>query len=263
MATGGPPGANANPPASGDAAPGGSARQLADLRAEEAVRVCRACRVCRVWGIWGLPGAAVGLPAACRPDADAEPVQMQEQMRRQMQNQPAAAVAGMPGMPGMAGMPGSGAGPGGADNKPPDFHTPEGGVTAFLNALKARDLDRLTEATAIHAQVEARAKNQEIFKRIYDGSLSEQELDDLAKKLEGYQLAGYNPPKSTGRIDIILQKMSGPGPESGPGQNQNPSRFTRLITVRHEKRGWLVCDISGESEFKNPRMMPVQSAAEA
>ncbi len=76
---------------------------------------------------------------------------------------------------------------------------------------RPRDLDRLTEATAIHAQVEARAKNQEIFKRIYDGSLSEQELDDLAKKLEGYQIAGYNPPKSTGRIDIILQKM-GRGP---------------------------------------------------
>jgi hypothetical protein len=154
-------------------------------------------------------------------------------------------MGGMPGMPGMAG---GGAGPQGGDNQPPDFHTPEGGVIAFLNALKARDLDRLTEATAIHAQIEARAKNQETFKRIYDGSLSEQELDDLAKKLEGYTLSGNNPPKSTARIDMIITK-----------RGENNSIVNRIVTVRHEKKGWLVCDISGEGVFKNPSFAPMNT----
>ena len=150
--------------------------------------------------------------------------------------------AGGPGrMAGMPGVPGAGGGRQGADNAPADFHTPEGGVTAFLNALKAKDLDRLTEATAIHAQQEARAKNQEMFKRIYDGSLSDQELDKLAASLEGYQLSGNNPPKSSARIDMIVSK-----------RGKNGSYISRLITVRHEKRGWLVCDISGPAEFKNP-----------
>ena len=255
MATGGQPGANANPPANGDAAPaagsgpaGGAGPPGGGSRP----------------GMPGMPGMPGGM-ANMRPNAPGagsgpspggmqaqmqsqmqNQAQMQNQMRAQMQNQPGGGRgAGMPGMPGMAGMPGSGAGPQGADNNPPDFHTPEGGVTAFLNALKARDLDRLTEATAIHAQVEAAAKNQEIFKRIYDGSLSEQELDNLAKKLEGFQLQGNNTPKSTARIDMIITK-----------RGEQNSIINRLVTVRHEKRGWLVCDISGPAEFKNPRMTP-------
>ena len=39
-------------------------------------------------------------------------------------------------------------------------------------------------------------------------------------------------------------------------RGENNSIINRIVTVRHEKRGWLVCDISGEGEFKNPRMTP-------
>ena len=49
-----------------------------------------------------------------------------------------------------------------ADNKPADFHSPEGAVKAFLAALKAKDLDRLNEATALRArsrQVPPRARS--------------------------------------------------------------------------------------------------------
>ena len=31
-------------------------------------------------------------------------------------------------------------------------------------------------------------RNQEMFKRIFDGTLSESEIDDLAAKLEGYKI---------------------------------------------------------------------------
>ena len=93
------------------------------------------------------------------------------------------------------------------DDRPADFHSPQGAVKAFLSALKAKDLDRLNEATALRAQREASsAKNQELFKKIFDLSLSDSELDELAKKLDGYTIAGENPPKSTGRVDVILQK---------------------------------------------------------
>ncbi len=39
--------------------------------------------------------------------------------------------------------------------EPADFHSPEGAVKAFLSALKAKDADRLNEATALRAQPEA------------------------------------------------------------------------------------------------------------
>ncbi len=189
------------------------------------------------------PGAAGGNPGDMMKG-------MQGQMQNQMQNQMArqGAGAGGPGGPGMMAMAGSRGGAQGGANAPADFHTPEGGVTAFLNALKARDLDRLSEATAIHAQIEAAKKNQETFRRIYDGSLSESELDDLAKKLEDFKIIGENPPKSTGRIDVIISK-----------RGENNSTIHRIVTVRHEKKGWMVCDVSGPAEFKSPRMTPYRA----
>ena len=41
------------------------------------------------------------------------------------------------------------------DNGPANTRTPEGAVRAFLNALQAKDKDRLAEATALRAQNEA------------------------------------------------------------------------------------------------------------
>ena len=156
-------------------------------------------------------------------------------------------AGGMAGRQG-GGMGGPGAGGGlGVDNSPADFHSPTGAVKAFLNALKAKDLDRLNEATALRAQSEASAKNQELFKKIFNLSLSETDLDDLAKALEGYKVAFENPAQSTGRIDVILQKQN---------KNSNGGYFRRKVTVRHEKKGWGVLDIAGAMEFKNPFAMP-------
>jgi hypothetical protein len=146
----------------------------------------------------------------------------------------------------MAGMAGA-AGAAGVDNTPADFHTPTGAVRSFLNALKAKDLDRLNEATALRAQVEASVKSQGLFKKIFDLSLSDSELDELSKKLEGYQILMENPPLSTGRVDVVLQKQD---PESNGGY------FRRKVTVRKEKKGWGVLDIAGPQEFKALNAMP-------
>ncbi len=267
MATGGAPGANPNPAAGGDTAPGASPAPggppgmggMGNMQRPGGGppgnggmgAMQRPGGGPPGGGGPGMMGMASGMGPGAPGGAGGNPGDMMKGMQAGMQNQMArqGGAAGGPGGPGMAGMAGAmggsrSGGPGGAD-APADFHTPEGGVTAFLNALKARDLDRLSEATAIHAQIEAAKKNQDIFKRIYDGSLSASELDDLAKKLEGFKIIGENPPKSSGRIDVIISK-----------NGENNSRINRIVTVRHEKKGWMVCDVSGPAEFKNPRMTP-------
>jgi hypothetical protein len=176
-------------------------------------------------------------------------MQMQMQMQRRMADGNRQGAPGGPGMSGMAGGPGMPGGPGGfnapgGSNAPANFHSPEGAVTAFLNALKAKDLDRLSEAIAIRAPIEATAKNRDIFQRIYDGNLSESELDELARKMEGYQIAGENPAKSSGRVQVLLRKANA----------NNAGWSTRLVVVRHEKKGWGVCDVLGEAVYKSPRM---------
>jgi hypothetical protein len=162
--------------------------------------------------------------------------------------------AGPPGgMPGaMAGaMPGGGMGAGaagkvggnpnaGLDTAVADFSNPTGAVRSFLSALKAKDLDRLSESTALRASREASVKNQDLFQKIIDLELSDSDLDDLAKKLDGYSVAGVSTmQKSTGKIGVIVRK-------TGPGAGYTQ----RTVTVRKEKKGWGVLDIGGPQEFK-------------
>jgi hypothetical protein len=179
---------------------------------------------------------------------------MAAQMQAQMQARAAAGggpggpQAGFPGAGGpQAGYPGGSAGAGaqgaaglGQDHGPADTRTPEGAVRAFLNALQAKDRDRLAEATALRSQAEASTeKAKELFGKIVDMSISDAELDDLAKKLQGFQVAGENAVKSTGRLGIFIDKPTGDG---------GLLRFT--LTVRKEKKGWGVVDIGHSTEFK-------------
>ncbi|MBV8313017.1 MAG: hypothetical protein JO344_21745 [Planctomycetaceae bacterium] len=164
---------------------------------------------------------------------------------------------GYPTGPGSAGLPGGnaqGGYPGGSagaraqgaaglaqDNGPADTRSPEGAVRAFLNALQAKDRDRLAEATALRSQTEASTdKTKELFGRIVNMSISDAEIDDLAKKLQGFHIAGENAPKSTGRRGIYIDK---------PTERGSVLRFT--LTVRKEKKGWGVMDMSSNPiEFK-------------
>jgi len=199
-------------------------------------------------GAGGPPGMSPGMMAGMKPNmmqpGGGNPADMAKMMANRMgMNRPGGA-AGAPGGAANDNVmgPGGGGGPGaaGGDNGPADVHTPEGAVRAFLKALKAKDRDALNEATAGHAYLEAAEKNRDIFKKIFDLELSDSEIDDLAKKLDGYQIVSWNPPKSTGKLDIVIQKAGERG-----------AFYRRRVTVRREKKGWGVMDISGQEEFKS------------
>jgi hypothetical protein len=127
------------------------------------------------------------------------------------------------------------------DTKPVNYHDPRASVKAFLAALKDKDVDRLSEATALRSPYESSAKHRELFQRIVDGSISEAQLNDLAENLEEYTISGEAPVTSTGRLGILVSKKTKTG------------KMQRKITVRKEKAGWKVLDISSIIEFKGFR----------
>jgi hypothetical protein len=99
----------------------------------------------------GAPQMGPGAPGMRGPDMKA----MMGKMGMGAGMAPGAPAGGMPGA--------AGAGAANVDNGPADFGTARGAVRAFLNALKAKDQDRLNEATALRAQLEATTKNQPIW----------------------------------------------------------------------------------------------------
>jgi len=111
-----------------------------------------------------LPGGGMGGMAQqgmqSQQNSQNEMAKMQQRMQAQMKQQ----------MPAAGGQKQGGAG--GGDNKvaagPADVHSPVGAVKTFLDALKARDADRLSEATARRAATESSGKNQEIFGKIIE-----------------------------------------------------------------------------------------------
>jgi len=147
---------------------------------------------------------------------------------------------GSSGIPGSLGLGGNASGP----NEPGDTNSPHGAVKAFLYALKQKDRTRLAEATALRAStVEEGGKYRELFARILDESISDSELDDLASKLEGFTDAGDNQVKSTGRQGVTIRKTQKDG-----------GWIQRTVTLRREKKGWGVLDITGPTEFDNMRV---------
>ncbi len=75
-------------------------------------------------------------------------------------------------------------------------------------------------------------------------TIPDSELDDLASKLDGFQDTGMsNQVKSTGREGVTIQK---PLKEGGWLQ--------RTVTVRREKKGWGVLDITGPTKFDKIQM---------
>lgn len=130
-------------------------------------------------------------------------------------------------------------GMGGQKNDPGDTNSPDGAVKAFLHAVKMKDRDRLAEATALRAVSPTEGgRHRELFSRIFDNSISDAELDDLASQLEGFQVAGFNQVHSTGRQGVTVRK---------PGEKG--AWLQRTITVRKEKKGWGVLDISSQTKF--------------
>ena len=84
--------------------------------------------------------------------------------------------------------------PGGAGNgvgldQQVNFHTPIGAVLAFLHALRVKDPKALEEATALRSPTEAKPRNRDLFSAILEKSLTEEDLNELATKLEGFQIS--------------------------------------------------------------------------
>jgi len=134
-----------------------------------------------------------------------------------------------------------GGGPGGSDgsmNGLAAFRFPNTAVQAFLAALKAKNKERLTQCTALHAPTEAAEKHRKIFAAIIEGSISDDELDEMAKALDGYQVAGLLQATSSGRIGVLISKMDG------------RDRMQRTVMARKEKEGWKVLDVDNALEFK-------------
>jgi len=124
------------------------------------------------------------------------------------------------------------------------FQFPTTAVNAFLAALKAKDKDRLSQATARRSATEAEEKHQKIFAAILEQSISDEELDDLSKALDGFQVMSELPAKSTGRIGVLVGKQSG------------RDFLRRTMMVRKEKDGWKVMDIANMYDFK-PGLPPM------
>jgi len=127
---------------------------------------------------------------------------------------------------------------------PSSYREPMPAAKAFLDAIKAKDLKKIAEATALRAPLEASTRNQKIFLAILEEDLAEEDLDELAKKLEGFQITSYNVPKSSGIFKVTITKPEG------------TSIMRRTITMRREKAGWKVLDISGEGELEKPIVVP-------
>lgn len=154
-------------------------------------------------------------------------------------NQPGGGPANEPGMGGSRFGSGGGApGGGGDDPGPGAFRSPGTAVQAFLSALKAKNKDRLSQATARRAATEAAERNRKIFAAILEQSVSDEELDDMARSLEGFQVTSILPAKSTGQIGVLIGKMD------------NRDRLQRTVQVRREKEGWKVLDFGGVVDFK-------------
>jgi hypothetical protein len=131
-----------------------------------------------------------------------------------------------------------GPGPNGSAGAP-NFHTPVNAVTAFLAALKAKDKDKLTQATAKRAATEAEEKHRKIFSEIIEGSISDDDLDEISKSFDGFKVMYMLNAKSTARIGVVIGKST-----TGGGHLQ------RTIMARKEKDGWKVLDIEDLYNFK-------------
>lgn len=167
-----------------------------------------------------------------------------------------AGASGYPGAGGPTAYPGSGEGGYGAaggrggagtgTSATPDFSNPIKGAETFLAAAKARDPHLLSDSVALRAAQEAEPKTRPYFVKILEGpqSIDEDLLNLLEDALKDMQIVGTNRVSSTARLGVIVSRQNDAGDE-----------IRRTITMRKEKAGWKVADISGPAIIKAPAQM--------
>lgn len=215
-----PPAEAASPPAPGaPAAPGPGA--AADPMSPEAMAMAMQA-----------PGDAANAQAPPGPDAA-----MQAAMEAAMTNDaapgdPSGSIADAIASPGASG--GSG--------KEPSFKYPITGAQAFLDAVKAKDPQKLNDAVALRSRLESSASRRSLFEQILDSSVPSETLQELADAFEGYKIVRLGAVEGTGHQDVILMKAAG------------KDNLQRALTLRKEKAGWKVSDFSGVRKFEGQNL---------
>jgi hypothetical protein len=131
----------------------------------------------------------------------------------------------------------------GAD-QPGNFSNARNAVVSFLNALKAKNIDNLADAVALHAPTEARPENQKLFQSILDASISDEMLSTIAADFDGYRIVRIDKPTTTGTFEVFIAKAIPAPPGVVGGTKVVGLRLLRVVTVRREQAGWKVQDIS-------------------
>jgi hypothetical protein len=136
-----------------------------------------------------------------------------------------------PGAPG-GGTPNSSGTPGGGNSsKSPTIEVAE----KFLEALKAKDLEKLKDVIALRAPLQASPKHRPIFANIRDGQLDEATLAEMSEAFDEMKVTDMNTPKSTGLRGVIVSKT----------EKESNEMISRTIYIRREVAGWKVLDFSG------------------
>jgi hypothetical protein len=126
-----------------------------------------------------------------------------------------------------------------ANAVPKEYNSPIAGAETFLKALASKDPKALADAVALRSRLEASTRNQKYFEAILEENLPEDMLDELVKAFEGMAVQGMNQRKSTNVVGVIVGKT-----------DENGSQISRTLTMRKEKAGWKVQDISDRRVVK-------------
>jgi hypothetical protein len=101
--------------------------------------------------------------------------------------------------------------------------------------VQNKNTAELAQAVALRAEFEAATEARKAkFKAIREENLPAEELDELAAAFDGMQITGENVARSEGRRGIIV------------GRVKENRLYTRTLTMRKEKDGWKVSDVSNE-----------------
>jgi hypothetical protein len=79
---------------------------------------------------------------------------------------------------------------------------------------------------------------------ILSQKLDPEDLGELAEKLSGFEITGTNAAAAGGIMNVVVTRPEGNGV------------VRHMITMRHEKAGWKVQDISGEGKLTKPIFVP-------
>lgn len=179
-------------------------------------------------------GDAANDQAAASQNAD-----MQADKDADMTNDAAADVDSANSIADTAGSPGVSGGSG----KAPSFRYPITAAQAFLDALKAKDPQKLKDAVALRSRLESSAAHRSLFEQILDSSLPAETLKALADAFEGYTIVRPGAVEGTGHQDVILMKSADRG------------NLQRALTLRKEKAGWKVSDFSSARKIRDRGVM--------